>query len=187
MSYIERLHHGTSVEAAKHKPLAEKKRADAPGSNATPSAPSRVRSCDLPSAILQSAEDAIVGLALDGTIVSWNAAAEHLYGFAPHEAIGQPFSLILGSDASTELLRVLAELPAGKRFAPTELECTRKDKTLAFCSLSVSPICRRREKSSAPRSSRAKRARCISLNASFATPTKNFRSRFAASSSATAR
>jgi PAS domain S-box-containing protein len=35
-----------------------------------------------------------VGLQLDGSITSWNAAAESLYGFSEAEAIGQPLQII---------------------------------------------------------------------------------------------
>jgi PAS domain S-box-containing protein len=46
-------------------------------------------------AIVQSSDDAIIGKTLDGVITSWNFAAERLYGYAAHEAVGQPISLIL--------------------------------------------------------------------------------------------
>ena len=131
MAHIEKLGHKSASLEPRHDapaaiPQMPERRASASNVRPITSAPARVRSCDLPDAILRSAEDAIIGLALDGTIVSWNPGAERLFGFAPHEAISQPFSLILASEASTELLHLLAELPAGKRFSPRELECTRK-------------------------------------------------------------
>lgn len=129
-----------SRDAATADSRATERRANAANVRSITSAPARVRSCDLPAAILHFAEDAIVGLALDGTIVSWNPGAERLYGYTPHEAISQPFSLFLAPEASTELLQLLAELPTGKRFTPRELECTRKEAAPIFCSLCVSPI-----------------------------------------------
>jgi len=100
----------------------------------------RDRNCDLPAAILHSAEDAVIGLALDGTIVSWNPAAERLFGHSPHEAVSQPFSIVLGPEASAEVIRLLSHLAEGKRFPARELECTRKDAAPIFCSVSISPI-----------------------------------------------
>lgn len=100
----------------------------------------RERNCDLPAAILSSAEDAVIGLALDGTIVSWNPAAERLFGHTPHEAVSQPFSLALGPDASAEIIRLLSHLAEGTHFPARELECTRKDAASIFCSVSISPI-----------------------------------------------
>ena len=45
-------------------------------------------------AIVESSDDAIVGAAPDGTIMSWNPAAENLLGYTAKEAIGQRISLI---------------------------------------------------------------------------------------------
>jgi PAS domain S-box-containing protein len=45
-------------------------------------------------AIVESSEDAIIGVSPDGTIMSWNPAARKLLGYASEEAIGQCISLI---------------------------------------------------------------------------------------------
>jgi two-component system, LuxR family, sensor kinase FixL len=39
-------------------------------------------------AIVESSEDAIVGKALDGTIMSWNAGAERMFGYSAGEMLG---------------------------------------------------------------------------------------------------
>jgi diguanylate cyclase (GGDEF)-like protein/PAS domain S-box-containing protein len=46
-------------------------------------------------AILSSTEDALVSIALDGTIQSWSEGAVRLYGYSAAEMIGQPLARIL--------------------------------------------------------------------------------------------
>jgi diguanylate cyclase (GGDEF)-like protein/PAS domain S-box-containing protein len=46
-------------------------------------------------ALMESAEDAILSFALDGTIESWSRGAEQLYGYNAEEMIGQPMARLL--------------------------------------------------------------------------------------------
>lgn len=53
-------------------------------------------------AIVESSPDAIVGCRLDGTVTSWNAGAEQIYGYTAEEALGCPMSLIIPADRRHE-------------------------------------------------------------------------------------
>jgi PAS domain S-box-containing protein len=91
-------------------------------------------------AIIRSSDDAIVSKDLTGTILSWNPAAEHIFGFTPEEAIGKSIQIIIPDDRRAEELEVLAKVSAGEGVDHYETIRRRKDGTLIDISLTVSPI-----------------------------------------------
>ena len=66
-------------------------------------------------AIVQSAEVAIYSQALDGTITSWNRAAEEMFGYSATEALGQRIDLIIPDDRRDEEAAVAQRIRAGER------------------------------------------------------------------------
>ena len=66
-------------------------------------------------AIVESSEDAIVSVHLDGTITSWNPAAEHLYGWTAAEALGQSMSITVPEARREEFPTMLARIAQGER------------------------------------------------------------------------
>jgi PAS domain S-box-containing protein len=66
------------------------------------------------SAIVEGADDAIIGRTLEGTITSWNPAAEMMFGYSGGEIIGQPNEVIVPDDRVAELASVLARITAGQ-------------------------------------------------------------------------
>jgi PAS domain S-box-containing protein len=91
-------------------------------------------------AIVEGAGDAIVGQKLDGTITSWNRAAEKMFGYAAGEAIGQSIRLIIPTDRSREEDDALARLRRGKIIHDFETVGVRKDGTRIQVSLTISPV-----------------------------------------------
>ncbi len=65
-------------------------------------------------AIVESSDDAIYSLALDGTITSWNHGAERLLGFTATEVVGGSVLQILGPGRAPELPGILARLARGE-------------------------------------------------------------------------
>ena len=90
--------------------------------------------------IVDSSDDAIVSKSLDGTILSWNAAAERMFGYTPTEAIGRSIRMIVPADRQSEEDFVLARIRAGEAVRHYETVRQRKDGTLIPISLTVSPI-----------------------------------------------
>ena len=91
-------------------------------------------------AIVESSDDAIVSKDLDGTVVSWNRAAERLFGYAAPEMIGRSIRVIVPPDRQTEEDHVLATVGRGEVVDHFETVRLRKDGSLVPISLTVSPI-----------------------------------------------
>jgi PAS domain S-box-containing protein len=91
-------------------------------------------------AIVQSSEDAIVSKDLNGIVMSWNAAAERVFGFTAAEMVGQSITRIIPPERLDEERFVLAEVRAGRRIE--HFETVRRDKWghPIDISLTVSPI-----------------------------------------------
>ena len=53
-------------------------------------------------AIVESSEDAIISKSIDGFILTWNAAAERLYGYSAVEARGQPLAILVPPERADE-------------------------------------------------------------------------------------
>jgi len=90
--------------------------------------------------IVQSSEDAIISVALDGTITSWNAAAERIYGFSASDAIGWHISMILPPDRMGEDDEIISRLRSGLTMEHYETVRRHKDGHDVLVSLSVAPI-----------------------------------------------
>ncbi len=91
-------------------------------------------------AIVESSDDAIVSKDLSGTISSWNAGAERLFGYSAEEAIGNPITTIIPSDRQHEEPYILDRIGRGEGIDHYETIRRRKDGTLVDVSLTVSPV-----------------------------------------------
>ncbi|MDO8596726.1 MAG: CHASE domain-containing protein, partial [Sulfuricaulis sp.] len=91
-------------------------------------------------AIVENSNDAIVGRSLDRKILSWNSAAERLFGYTAGEAIGQSISLIIPPDREQESVRNRALAAQGIAIHDFETERLAKSGQRIAVSLSQSPI-----------------------------------------------
>jgi PAS domain S-box-containing protein len=91
-------------------------------------------------AIVESSEDAIISIDLEGTIASWNRGAEGLYGYAAGEVVGRPISVLIPPDHQDDVPTIMARLRRGERIEHYETMRLRKDGARVDVSLTVSPI-----------------------------------------------
>jgi PAS domain S-box-containing protein len=91
-------------------------------------------------AIVASSDDAIVGKSLDGTVTSWNPAAERLYGYGAAEMIGQPIATIVPEDRLDELTSIMDRLRRGEQVARLRTVRRRKDGGLIGVVLTAAPV-----------------------------------------------
>ena len=92
------------------------------------------------SAIVDSSDDAIISKNLDGTISTWNPAAERLFGYSAQEAVGQSISLIIPAELHGEEEQILRRLRAGERIEHHETRRITRDGRCVDVSLSISPV-----------------------------------------------
>jgi PAS domain S-box-containing protein len=90
--------------------------------------------------IVDSSEDAIVGKDLDGTIISWNRGAQHMYGYEPDEVIGKNISLLTSKDRPDEIPAILERIKHGEHITHYESIRVTKDGRRLNVSISISPI-----------------------------------------------
>jgi PAS domain S-box-containing protein len=91
-------------------------------------------------ALVESSDDAIVAKDLNGTILSWNVAAERIFGWTAEEAIGRSILLVIPEDRRHEEDAILATMRRGERIDHFETERVRKDGRRIMASVSISPI-----------------------------------------------
>ena len=91
-------------------------------------------------ALIESADDAIISKTLDGIITSWNAGAERIFGYTADEVIGKPITILIPEGHLDEEPAILSRLRAGQRIEHYETVRVTKDGRLIDISLTVSPI-----------------------------------------------
>lgn len=91
-------------------------------------------------AIVESSEDAIIGKTLDGVIVTWNAAAERIYGYSAGEAIGQSIDLLQPPNRPEETAQLLERVGRGERIEHYETQHVCREGHTIDVSLTLSPI-----------------------------------------------
>ena len=90
--------------------------------------------------IVACSDDAIIGKTLEGTITSWNAGAERIYGYLAAEVIGKPVSMLVPINRTDEIPNILECLKRNEIVDHFETVRVRKDGKELQVELTVSPI-----------------------------------------------
>src|SRR5437763_7943178 len=91
-------------------------------------------------AVVEDSDDAILSKNLDGTILTWNKAAERMYGYRPEEVIGKNVSMLLPPDRPQEVREILQRLRLGEKIEHYETRRRTKDGGIVYVSLTISPV-----------------------------------------------
>jgi PAS domain S-box-containing protein len=91
-------------------------------------------------AIVESSDDAIVSKDLNGMVLSWNQAAQRMFGYTAEEMIGSSIRRIIPADRQSEEDTVLESIRAGRRVDHFETIRRSRDGKLVPVSLTISPI-----------------------------------------------
>jgi len=90
--------------------------------------------------IVESSNDAIFSKSLDGTVLSWNAAAQRIFGYTEAEVVGQPAAMLVPPDRQDEENRLLQRFRAGERIERYETIRVTKSGNTVNVSLNITPI-----------------------------------------------
>jgi PAS domain S-box-containing protein len=91
-------------------------------------------------AIVEASEDAIISKTLEGRVLTWNRAAERIYGYAASEVFGCPISILLPPERRDEETEILEKIRQGERVEHFETTRRRKDGRMIDVSITISPI-----------------------------------------------
>ncbi|HEY0458119.1 MAG TPA: PAS domain S-box protein [Pyrinomonadaceae bacterium] len=91
-------------------------------------------------AIVESSDDAIMSIDLDGIIASWNTGATKIFGYKPEEVIGKSVTVLLPPHLLDEETEILESIKNGETVEHYETVRQRKDGALVNISLTVSLV-----------------------------------------------
>ena len=90
--------------------------------------------------IVESTDDGIIGMDLDGTIIDWNRGAECILGYSKEEILGSSILKLYPSDRTLELDDIMLGISLGKSIPHHETTRQRKDGQVIDAVLTISPI-----------------------------------------------
>ncbi|MCB2194776.1 MAG: PAS domain S-box protein [Bacteroidetes bacterium] len=90
--------------------------------------------------IIENSDDAIESMDLEGNILSWNRAAEKIYGYTAKEMIGKNASILYTKTSKDELNGNLLKIKSGKSIKNLETKRKNKNGEIIHVLISFSPL-----------------------------------------------
>jgi PAS domain S-box-containing protein len=90
--------------------------------------------------MVESCDQAIIGTTLDGTVVSWNAGAEHLFGYTAAEITGRSAAVLVPPYRPEDLPETLKRIGKGGPVESCDTAWLRKDGRPIHVLVAISPI-----------------------------------------------
>src|SRR5690606_23888878 len=92
------------------------------------------------SEIVQSSNDAIISKNLDGIIMSWNKAAQRIFGYTESEIVGKSIEILIPTYLKNEEKIILQEISEGRKVDHYQtIRVTKSGKEIPV-SLTISPM-----------------------------------------------
>lgn len=91
-------------------------------------------------ALVESSDDAIISINLDGAVQTWNKGAEKIFGYVANEVVGKPITILISDEHLGEEPGILYKLRQGAKIDHYETVRRRKDGTMIDVSVTISPI-----------------------------------------------
>jgi PAS domain S-box-containing protein len=90
--------------------------------------------------LVENAGDAVISTAMDDRILTWNRAAEIIFGYSKEEAIGQKLAILLPPEHADDLEEIRLKISRTGVMRNLEVRRQRKDGIIIEIALAVSPI-----------------------------------------------
>jgi PAS domain S-box-containing protein len=91
-------------------------------------------------AIVEASDDAIIGKDLNGIVISWNPAAERMYGYSSNEMVGQSITTVIPPELQDEERKILETVGRGDRIEHYETVRVTRGGERIDVSLTISPV-----------------------------------------------
>jgi PAS domain S-box-containing protein len=95
---------------------------------------------NLLASIVESTDDAIFGIAFDGSILSWNTGAEQIYGYKSEEIIGKPVTTLLPLEERSHALNIIDQVIRKQKIQRYDAMRVTKDRKTLYASITVFPF-----------------------------------------------